>query len=113
MANFKGTIFHTAEWQHSVDLDGKKIGYIGTGSTAAQAIPELINLPGTKVTIFQRTAQWLIPAKDRSFDDKDKAWKRSHPVAMRIQRNLALWSFAQMTSAITGDGLIDKLLHKA
>jgi len=51
---FGGDMFHTAEWNHTVDLTGKRVGVIGTGSTAAQVIPEVAKAAG-KLSVFQRT----------------------------------------------------------
>lgn len=58
--SFAGPVFHSAEWDHSVTLRDKRVGLIGTGSTGIQIIAEL----GGKVsrlTVFQRTAQWVFP----------------------------------------------------
>ncbi|MEE4243938.1 MAG: NAD(P)/FAD-dependent oxidoreductase [Kangiellaceae bacterium] len=61
LEDFKGNMFHTAQWDHSVLMDATQtVGIIGTGSTAAQAIPEMIKT-GAKVNVFQRTAQWILP----------------------------------------------------
>lgn len=54
---FKGPKFHTATWDKSVDLKGKKVLVIGTGSSASQMIPEVAKVAG-HVTVFQRTANW-------------------------------------------------------
>jgi len=113
MENFRGAIFHTAEWDHSVTLENKRIGVIGTGSTAAQAIPELINLHGVDVTVFQRTAQWMIEVPDREFTAADKARARRYPRLLKLQRDLTLWFFGQMTQAITSDHWFDKLKHRS
>ena len=60
LAQFAGPCFHTARWDHSVDLQGKRVGIIGTGSTACQVIPELQKTV-SHLTVFQRTAQWVAP----------------------------------------------------
>lgn len=69
MEKFKGAMFHSAEWDHSVTLNGKRIGVIGTGSSAAQIIPELVNLGDTQVYVFQRTPQWIIPIPDKKYSN--------------------------------------------
>jgi cation diffusion facilitator CzcD-associated flavoprotein CzcO len=111
MDQFRGAMFHTAEWDHGVDLKSKRIGYIGTGSTASQAVPELIALPGTHVTVFQRTAQWILPVPNRAFTEKEKQWHRDHPRLARLRRKFELWMTAQSTSAVTGDGWLDRFKH--
>lgn len=72
LKDFAGNLFHTAKWDHSVPMDdSQKVGVIGTGSTAAQAIPELIN-SGAKVTVFQRTPQWILPIANFRFHKQIK-----------------------------------------
>jgi cyclohexanone monooxygenase len=62
---FRGEIYHTARWpQEDVDLSGKKVGVIGTGSSGIQVIGEIAPRVG-ELTVFQRTPQWVVPAKHR------------------------------------------------
>ena len=70
--SFEGICFHSARWDHSVDLAGKRVGIIGTGSTAAQIIGEITDKVGEMV-VFQRTPQWMIPLPQKRYSD---AWKR-------------------------------------
>lgn len=65
---FAGDSWHTARWDHGVDLSGKKIGVIGTGSTAHQVVPELVNA-GHDVSVFQRTPQWIFPFPNLPFPE--------------------------------------------
>ncbi|MBU6266620.1 MAG: NAD(P)/FAD-dependent oxidoreductase [Sphingomonadales bacterium] len=61
--SFAGASFHTARWDHSVPLTGKRVGLIGTGSTATQVITALAGQV-SRLSVFQRTAQWVFPVKD-------------------------------------------------
>jgi len=70
--SFEGICFHSARWDHSVDLAGKRVGIIGTGSTAAQIIGEITDKVGEMV-VFQRTPQWMIPLPQKRYSD---VWKR-------------------------------------
>src|SRR5258708_10090019 len=54
MATFQGESFHTSRWDYEVPLEGKRVGIIGTGATAVQAIPELAKVAG-ELYVFQRT----------------------------------------------------------
>ena len=64
---FKGAMFHTAQWDDAVTMgQGQRVAVIGTGSTAAQVIPELIKT-GAQVSVFQRTPQWLLPLANFRF----------------------------------------------
>ena len=59
---FTGPSFHSARWDHSVDLAGKKVAVIGTGASACQFIP-IVAQQAAELHVFQRTAPWLIPAE--------------------------------------------------
>ena len=74
--SFAGAKFHTAQWDHDVELRGKRIGIIGTGSTAAQVIPELQKVAGT-LTVFQRTPQWIVPQPNPEYSEEEKQEFRS------------------------------------
>lgn len=61
--SFAGPIFHSARWDHSVDLKGKRVGVIGTGASAFQFVPEIAPDVGS-MTVFQRTAGWMAPTPE-------------------------------------------------
>jgi 4-hydroxyacetophenone monooxygenase len=58
--SFAGATFHSAEWDHRIDLAGKRVGVIGTGCTASQFIP-IIAEQVDQLEIFQRTPNWMFP----------------------------------------------------
>lgn len=60
---FAGPSFHSARWDHSIDLKGKRVGVIGTGASAFQFIPEIAK-EASDVFVFQRTPSWLVPTPD-------------------------------------------------
>lgn len=60
METFRGPSFHSARWDHSVDLKGKRVVVIGTGASAAQFIPSIAP-EVADLTVFQRTPPWLVP----------------------------------------------------
>jgi cation diffusion facilitator CzcD-associated flavoprotein CzcO len=62
--SFEGKVIHSARWDWTYPLEGKRIGIIGNGATAAQAIPELAKVAESLV-IFQRTPNWIVPRMDR------------------------------------------------
>ena len=61
--SFAGITMHTARWDHSQDLAGKRVAIIGTGASAVQVIPEIAPLV-EKLTVFQRTPIWCMPKLD-------------------------------------------------
>jgi cation diffusion facilitator CzcD-associated flavoprotein CzcO len=79
LEDFKGTVLHTARWpDNPPEVAGKRIGVVGTGSTATQVIPELAKLAGA-LTVFQRTANYIAPARNKPLaDEVDAEWKRTY-----------------------------------
>jgi 4-hydroxyacetophenone monooxygenase len=63
MERFEGPAFHSARWDHGVDLAGKRVVVIGTGASAAQFIPAVAE-EAADLTIFQRTPAWFLPTPD-------------------------------------------------
>jgi cation diffusion facilitator CzcD-associated flavoprotein CzcO len=64
--NFAGPQFHSARWDHSVDLNGKRIAVIGNAASAVQFVPQIAPL-ASQLTIFQRSANWLLPRNDKLY----------------------------------------------
>ncbi len=103
--SFKGKKFHTAQWDHSVDLSGKRVGIIGTGSTAAQVIPEVAKVAGN-LAVFQRTPQWLLPLGNKEVSEAEKEKLRKDPIKLHRLRKFYMWSISQLlTKAVTGHKL--------
>lgn len=71
---FKGQIFHTARWPHEeVDLDGKRVGIVGTGSSGCQVVVDLCQRVG-EMYVFMRTPQFNVPAANRPIDAAHRQW---------------------------------------
>ena len=76
--SFEGESYHTAKWPHEpVDFGDERVGVVGTGATGIQLIPEVAKEAG-HLTVFQRTPNYAVPARNRPLDDEDWA---------EIQRN--------------------------
>lgn len=80
--DFQGKVYHTGRWPHEpVSFEGKRVGVVGTGSSGIQAIPEIAK-EAEHVTVFQRTAQYALPARNRPIVKEElvaarKEWKQS------------------------------------
>lgn len=61
--SFKGTKIHTARWDHSLDLKGKRVAIIGTGATSVQLVPALAPIV-KEMHVYQRTPIWILPKPD-------------------------------------------------
>ncbi len=82
---FAGPIVHTARWDHSLELEGKRVGVIGTGSSGIQVIPELAKVAG-HLDVFQRTPAWVLPHLNRRTSSLERALFRKVPVLQRADR---------------------------
>jgi len=82
--SFKGQAFHTADWPEDLDLKGKNVGVIGTGSSGVQSIPEIAKEAG-HLTIFQRSGQYTAPANNYSYDKEDVKDIKGNFKAMRAK----------------------------
>ncbi len=85
---FRGRSLHTGNWPHEpVDFTGQRVAVIGTGSSGIQAIPVIAEQAG-HLTVFQRTAQFTIPAANGPLDaDFVALWKANYPEWRRRARH--------------------------
>ena len=109
---FDGPAFHSARWDHDIDLANKRIGVIGTGSSATQIVAALVDVPGTQVTVFQRTPQWIVAMDDRPFTEAEKARFRQQPFRMKLIRRVSELAYYLGTVALTGDRWWHRQIHK-
>ena len=87
LESYEGDWYHTGYWPKSgVDFTGKRVGIIGTGSSAIQSIP-VIAAQADHLTVFQRTPNFSIPAWNGPIDEaKEKAWKKAYPDLRALAR---------------------------
>jgi cyclohexanone monooxygenase len=81
---FAGATIHTAYWDDSIDLDNKRVGIIGTGSTSTQLTVAIVERVA-KLSVFQRTAQWVFPQGNELVPEETKATYRSDPSALKAE----------------------------
>lgn len=86
LAEFPGPLFHSARWDHSVDLDGARVGVVGTGASAVQLVPELARR-GADVTLFQRTPAWIVPRDARGYSADERAAFAADPALVARLRD--------------------------
>jgi len=85
-AGFGGTSFHSARWDHSCDLAGKRVAVIGTGASAIQFVPQIAG-QASRLTVFQRTPPWIQPRPDVEIPARMRAAFRKAPVTARALRD--------------------------
>ena len=87
MERFKGELFHSARWDHSVPLDGKRIAVVGTGSTGVQIVSALAGR-ASYLCHYQRSPQWIMPVINTPFTEEERAaWRRDPELLKRLQHD--------------------------
>ena len=87
LESFAGEAFHSARWNHAYDLAGKRVAVIGTGASAIQFVPEIV--PKVQhLTLFQRSAAYVISKPDRAYKSWELALLRRWPWLQQIDRGL-------------------------
>ena len=100
LAEFPGKVFHSARWDHDYDLGGKRVAMIGTGASAIQIVPAIAPEVG-RLTLFQRTAPWVMPRTDRAISTAERWLHRQLPFTRAARRGL-LWGIRELqVSAFT------------
>lgn len=88
--HFAGSAFHSARWQHDLDLTGRRVAVIGTGASAIQIVPAIADKVA-RLTVFQRNAPWILPRGERPIS-RTARWLDDHVPGMRaIRRQWLYW----------------------
>jgi len=82
---FKGHIFHSARWDHSVELEEKKVGVIGTGSSAVQIVSDIVKQV-KDLYLFQRTPQWILKVENPEIPEEQRKEYRENPDLLKEVR---------------------------
>ena len=104
LPDFTGPVFHTAGWDHDVDLSGKRVAIVGVGSSSTQVVPA-IQSQVAHLYVFQREPGWVLPKGQREFSaDENRlrasSWRRQFE---RAKMNLAMeWSYIDQPVHIAG-----------
>ena len=85
LESFGGTVFHSAQWDHGHDFTGERVAVIGTGASAIQFAPEVAQ-DAAHLTVFQRTAPWILPRKDRAIRPVERWLFRHFPLLQKLVR---------------------------
>ncbi|MGH3361962.1 MAG: flavin-containing monooxygenase [Nocardioides sp.] len=88
--SFQGEIFHSARWDHDVDLQGKRVAVIGTGASSIQIVPELQKVV-EHLDVYQRTAPYVLPRHDRKYTRVERALFKRFPAVQKAYRTGIYW----------------------
>jgi cation diffusion facilitator CzcD-associated flavoprotein CzcO len=113
MDTFAGAMFHSARWDHSVPLQGRRIAVIGTGSTGVQIVSALAG-EAEQLYVVQRSAQWVVPIPNRRYSRTTRALMRRVPALNRAAYHGYRIVLAEVFSrALTKPGFTRRLLAGA
>lgn len=82
---FRGECFHSARWNHAFDLRGRHVAVIGNAASAIQFIPRIAS-EVARLTVFQRSANWMIPRRDRPYTRREIERFTRHPWLAKLYR---------------------------
>ncbi len=99
---FQGPLMHSSRWDHAVELEGRRVGVIGTGASAIQIVPGIIDRVGS-LSLLQRTAPWIVPRNNRPYTRAerrrfvDSPWRRrAHRTALYLRQELSYLAFGPL-----------------
>ncbi len=105
---FAGHSFHSAEWDHSYPLAGKRVAVVGTGASAVQFVPEIA--PKVKrLTVFQRTGNWFLPRRNRRYNAAVRTLIAGAPGLQSLRRRFVFEYTESLTLAIRHPRTIGRL----
>jgi cation diffusion facilitator CzcD-associated flavoprotein CzcO len=102
LEHFTGKRLHTARWDHSIDLSGKRVGIIGTGASAVQIVPEIAGKI-SHLTVFQRSAAWIGDRMNREIDSAKQEQYQRLPWLQALERNVLYWVMELRGTLFTGN----------
>ncbi|CAM3455728.1 NAD(P)/FAD-dependent oxidoreductase [Nocardioides dubius] len=111
-ASFAGPAFHSAQWRHDVDLTGKRVAVIGTGASAIQFVPAIVD-DVAAMTVFQRSAPYVVPKPDRAYTRLHHAAFAAAPRSQAFGRTLTWVLSERLNAAMENGGVLPRILKQA
>ncbi|WP_300425094.1 NAD(P)/FAD-dependent oxidoreductase [uncultured Thalassolituus sp.] len=112
---FTGKAFHSARWDHSYDLTGKRVAVIGTGASAIQFVPEILRQVA-HLDVYQRSAPYVLPKPDKQYPEMQRALFRRIPLLQKLDRG---WQYCYhelrqlaLNTRFKKTSIVDHLFHK-
>jgi cation diffusion facilitator CzcD-associated flavoprotein CzcO len=106
---FAGPVFHSARWRHDVDLTGKRVAVVGTGASAIQFVPGIVDRVGS-MTVFQRSAPYVVPKPDAGYTATHHRLFEKYPAVPAGERRLTYWVTERFNAALEGSSPITRPL---
>jgi cation diffusion facilitator CzcD-associated flavoprotein CzcO len=109
--NFAGPRWHSAEWNHQVDLAGKRVAVVGTGASAIQFVPQIAP-EVAELRVFQRTAPWIMPKTDHRMPDWAIRLFNRFPPSQRAFRGGLYWLLESRAMGFNGNPWMMKIAER-
>lgn len=109
---FEGTLFHSARWNHDCDLRGKRVAVIGTGASAIQVIPAIVERVA-RLDVYQRSAPWVLPRRDTPYSAEEQHHFAADPAKMAQHRKDVHDLFEQTTAFLADDPMATSIAEVA
>jgi cation diffusion facilitator CzcD-associated flavoprotein CzcO len=106
---FTGQVFHSQQWNHDYNLNGKRVAVIGTGASAIQFVPQ-IQKQVSQLDLYQRTAPWIMPKPDRQISAREQQRFQRFPMLQKLWRGLI---YAVLESRVIGFALVPRVMKLA
>src|SRR6185437_71796 len=107
--SFAGHSFHSAQWDHDYPLAGKHVAVVGTGASAVQFVPELAQQVA-RLTVFQRTGNWFLPRRNRSYPRLARAAIEHVPGVQAFRRTFMYQYCETLTASIRHPRTLGRLV---
>ena len=111
LERFSGASFHSATWDHTHDLSGKNVAVVGNAASAIQFIPHVAT-KATRVTIFQRSPNWIMRKRLRNIGALERFLFTYLPLATRLRRLLIYLKVEARFPAFANDGFVNRLFSR-
>lgn len=106
---FEGTIRHSSTWDPTFDLTGKRVAVVGAGASAVQIVPNIAGVV-EHLTVFQRSAPWVLPRGGRQTTALERSLFRRLPFVQELVRSAIYWAMEGVGMAFFGATWLQKLL---
>lgn len=90
VTSFEGDWFHSARWRHDVSLQGKKVGIVGSGASAIQIIPEIVD-EVSQLAVLQRSAPYVVPRNNEAYSQELKTLFQENNSLIQELRDSQFW----------------------
>jgi cation diffusion facilitator CzcD-associated flavoprotein CzcO len=107
--SFSGRMFHSARWDHSYDLAGKRVAVIGSGASAVQFVPPVAE-QAAHLTVFQRTPNWFLPRRNTPYPRVIRDGVQRLPGVQDFRRGFLFEYSETLTAAIRNPNTVGRVV---